>query len=150
MKKYNNSNKKPKKNSGKNTSSAKAKSKNKTKANTPKVYTLEDNTEQLSPSNYNGGAVISFENNDTTTASNATTYYAEVDAAKKEEAYIEEPVITALPNKEELYSKYTEVEEETSTHPNNLLPKANTDGVNTMIIVAGALALIAFLALVLS
>jgi hypothetical protein len=148
MKKYNNSNKKPKKNGGKNTSSANRKSKNKTKANTSKVYTLEDNTEQLSPSSYNGGAVISFENNDTTTASNATTYYAEVDASKQETQ--PEPVITALPNKEELYSKYTETEEETSTHANNLLPKANNDGVKTMIIIAGAFALIAFLALVLS
>jgi hypothetical protein len=148
MKKYNNSNKKPKKTGGKNTSSANRKSKNKTKVNTSKVYTLEDNTEQLSPSSYNGGAVISFENNDTTTVSEATTYITTVDASKQENQ--PEAVITALPNKEELYSKYTETEEETSTHANNLLPKANTDGVNTMIIIAGAFALLAFLVLILS
>jgi hypothetical protein len=148
MKKYNNSNKKPKKNGGKNTSSANRKSKNKTKANTSKVYTLEDNTEQLSPSSYNGGAVISFENNDTTTVSEATTYITTVDASKQENQ--PETVITALPNKEELYSKYTETEEEASTHANNLLPKANTDGVNTMILIAGAFALLAFLVLILT
>ena len=147
MKKYNNSNKKPKKNGRKIQLPAKAKSKNKTKANTPKVYTLEDNTEQLSPSSYNGGAVISFENNDTTTVSEASTYITTVDASKQENQ--PEAVITALPNKEELYSKYTETEEETS-YNNSVVPKANNDGVKTMIIIAGALSLIAFLALVLS
>jgi hypothetical protein len=147
MKKYNNSNKKPKKTGGKNTSSANRKSKNKTKANTPKVYTLEDNTEQLSPSSYNGGAVISFENNDTTTVSEASTYITTVDASKQENQ--PETVITALPNKEELYSKYTETEEETS-YNNSVVPKANNDSVNTMILIAGAFALLAFLVLILT
>jgi len=147
MKKYNNSNKKPKKTGGKNTSSANRKSKNKTKANTPKVYTLEDNTEQLSPSSYNGGAVISFENNDTTTVSEASTYITTVDASKQESQ--PETVITALPNKEEVYSKYTETEEETS-YNNSVVPKANNDSVNTMILIAGAFALLAFLVLILT
>ena len=151
MKKYNNSNKKPKKSNGKTQSPSKGKSKTKTKTKEkqPKVYTLEDaNAEQLPFSNYNGGGVINFENNDTTTVSEATTYTITVDASKQET--YPEAVITSLPNKEELYSKYTETEEETSTHPNNLVPKANTDGVNTMIVIAGAFALLAFLALILS
>jgi hypothetical protein len=103
-------------------------------------------------SNYNGGAVFTLDDvknyNDTTTVSEASTYTITVDASKQETQ--PEAVITSLPNKEELYSKYTETEEETSTHPNNLVPKANNDGVKTMIIIAGALSLIAFLALVLS
>ncbi len=145
MKKYNNSNsnKKPKKNSGKNTSSAKAKS---------KKLKLKVKETGLPPSNYNGGGVFTLDDvknyNDTTTVSEASTYITTVDASKQESQL--EPVITALPNKEELYSKYTETEEETSTHANNLLPKANTDGVNTMIIIAGAFALLAFLVLILS
>ena len=133
--KNNNSNKKPKKTGRKVQLPAKAKSKKlklKVKETALPVYTLDD------VKNYN----------DTTTVSEATTYITTVDASKQETQ--PEAVITALPNKEELYSKYTEVEEETSTHANNLLPKANTDGVNTMIIIAGALALIAFLALILS
>jgi hypothetical protein len=140
MKKYNNSNKKPKKNGGKNTSSAKAKS---------KKLKLKTKETALPVSNYNGGAVFTLDqvNNDTTTASNATTYYAEVDASKQENQ--PEAVITALPNKEEIYSKYTETEEEAS-YNNSVVPKANNDGVKTMIIIAGAFALIAFLALVLS
>ena len=105
----------------------------------------------LPPSNYNGGAVFTLDDvknyNDTTTASSATTYYAEVDASKQETQ--PEAVITSLPNKEELYSKYTETEEEPS-YNNSVVPKANNDGVKTMIIIAGALSLIAFLALVLS
>jgi hypothetical protein len=135
--KNNNSNNKPKKNGRKIQLPAKSKSKTKLKLKVKETV--------LPASNYNGGAVISFENNDkdTTTVSEASTYTTTVDAANN-------TVITSLPNKEELYSKYTEVEEETSTHANNLLPKANTDGVNTMIIIAGALALIAFLALILS
>ena len=100
-------------------------------------------------SNYNGGAVFTIDQvnkeNDTTTVSEASTYTVSVNANN----YDSFPNITSLPNKEELYSKYTEVEEETSTHPNNLLPKANTDGVNTMIIIAGALALIAFVSFLL-
>ena len=130
-----NNNSKSKKNGRKIQLPAKAKSKKlklKTKETVLPVYTLDD------VKNYN----------DTTTASSATTYYAEVDASKQETH--PEAVITSLPNKEELYSKYTETEEETSTHPNNLVPKANNDGVKTMIIIAGALSLIAFLALVLS
>jgi hypothetical protein len=102
-------------------------------------------------SNYNGGAVFTLDevNNDkeTTTVSEASTYITTVDASKQESQ--PETVITSLPNKEELYSKYTETEEETS-YNNSVVPKANNDGVKTMIIIAGAFALIAFLALVLS
>ena len=90
----------------------------------------------LPPSNYNGGAVFTIDQvnkeNDTTTASSATTYYAEVDASKQETQ--PEAVITSLPNKEELYSKYTETEE--PSYNNSVVPKANNDGVKTMIIVA--------------
>ena len=135
-----NNNSKSKKNGRKIQLSAKAKS---------KKLKLKTKETALPISNYNGGAVYTLDsvNNDTTTASNATTYYAEVDASKQENQ--PEAVITALPNKEELYSKYTEVEEETS-YNNSIVPKANNDGVKTMIIIAGALSLIAFLALVLS
>ena len=152
MKKYNNSNKKPKKSNGKTQSPSKGKSKTKTKTKEkqPKVYTLEDaNAEQLPFSNYNGGGVINFENNDTTTVSEATTYTITVDASKQET--YPEAVITSLPNKEELYSKYTETEEEEqAAYNNSIVPKANNDGVNTMIVIAGAFALLAFLALILS
>ena len=100
----------------------------------------------LPPSNYNGGAVFTLDDvknyNDTTTVSEASTYTTTVDATNN-------TVITSLPNKEELYSKYTETEEEPS-YNNSVVPKANNDGVKTMIIIAGAFALIAFLALVLS
>ncbi len=135
-----NNNSKSKKNGRKIQLSAKAKS---------KKLKLKTKETALPISNYNGGAVYTLDavNNDTTTASNATTYYAEVDASKQENQ--PEAVITALPNKEELYSKYTEVEEEPS-YNNSVVPKANNDGVKTMIIIAGALSLIAFLALVLS
>ncbi len=138
-----NNNSKSKKNGRKIQLPAKAKS---------KKLKLKTKETVLPASTYNGGAVFTLDDvknyNDTTTVSEASTYTITVDASKQETQ--PEPVITSLPNKEELYSKYTEVEEETSTHANNLLPKANTDGVNTMIIVAGALALIAFLALILS
>jgi len=136
-----NNNSKSKKNGRKIQLSAKAKS---------KKLKLKTKETVLPISNYNGGAVYTLDsvNNDTTTASNATTYYAEVDASKQETQ--PEPVITALPNKEELYSKYTETEEEQTSYNNSVVPKANNDGVKTMIIIAGAFALIAFLALVLS
>jgi muramidase (phage lysozyme) len=103
----------------------------------------------LPPSNYNGGAVFTLDeinkSNDTYTVSEATTYITTVNAA-------DNTVVTSLPNKEELYSKYTEAEqiEEASNHPNTVVPKANNDGLNTVIIIAGAFALIAFLVLVLS
>ncbi len=138
MKNNNNRNNKPKKNGRKINLPAKPKSKNKTKVKVKEtiipahtsVYAIDDVNEY----------------NNTTTASNATTYKVNINASN----YDSFPSITGLPNKEELYSKYTEVEEETSTHPNNLVPKANNDGVNTMIIIAGALALVAFIALILS
>jgi len=142
MKKYNDSNKKPKKNGRKIQLPAKAKS---------KKLKLKVKETVLPISNYNGGAVYTLDEvnnqNDTTTVSEASTYITTVDASKQESQ--PETVITALPNKEELYSKYTETEEETS-YNNSVVPKANNDGVKTMIIVAGAFALIAFLALVLS
>ena len=139
--KNNNSNKKPKKTGRKAQLPANRKSKNKTKVK-----------ETVLPiSNYNGGAVFTLDEvnkeNDTTTVSEASTYITTVDASKQETQ--PEAVITALPNKEEVYSKYTETEEETS-YNNSVVPKANNDGVKTMIIIAGAFALIAFLALVLS
>jgi hypothetical protein len=142
MKKYNDSNKKPKKNGRKIQLPAKAKS---------KKLKLKVKETVLPISNYNGGAVYTLDEvnnqNDTTTVSEASTYITTVDASKQETQ--PETVITSLPNKEEVYSKYTETEEETS-YNNSLVPKANNDGVKTMIIVAGAFALIAFLALVLS
>jgi hypothetical protein len=103
-------------------------------------------------SNYTGGAVFTLDEvnkeNDTTTVSEASTYITTVDASKQETQ--PETVITSLPNKGEVYSKYTETEEEQTSYNNSVVPKANNDGVKTMIIVAGAFALIAFLALVLS
>ena len=141
--KNNNSNNKPKKNGRKIQLPAKGKS---------KKLKLKTKETVLPISNYNGGAVFTLDEvnkeNDTTTVSEASTYITTVDASKQENQ--PEAVITALPNKEELYSKYTETEEETSTHANNLLPKANTDGVNTMILIAGAFALLAFLVLILT
>ena len=135
MKNNNSINKKPKKSGRKIQLPAKAKSKNKLKLKVKEtalpVYTLDD------VKNYN----------DTTTVSEASTYTITVDASKQETH--PEAVITSLPNKEELYSKYTETEEET-IYNNSVVPKANNDGVKTMIIIAGAFALIAFLALVLS
>ncbi len=133
--KNNNSNNKPKKNGRKIQLPAKGKSKKlklKTKETVLPVYTID----QVNKSN-------------TTTGSTATTYTVNVDATNYDIVDNKEPVITALPNKEEIYSKYTETEEETS-YNNSVVPKANNDGVKTMIIVAGAFALIAFLALVLS
>ena len=143
MKKYNDSNKKPKKNGRKIQLPAKAKS---------KKLKLKVKETVLPISNYNGGAVFTLDEvnkeNDTTTVSEATTYITTVDASKQETQ--PEAVITSLPNKEELYSKYTDLEEEQTSYNNSVVPKANNDGVKTMIIVAGAFALIAFLALVLS
>jgi hypothetical protein len=143
MKKYNDSNKKPKKNGRKIQLPAKAKS---------KKLKLKVKETVLPISNYNGGAVFTLDEvnkeNDTTTVSEASTYITTVDASKQETQ--PEAVIPALPNKEELYSKYTETEEEQTSYNNSVVPKANNDGVKTMIIVAGAFALIAFLALVLS
>jgi hypothetical protein len=143
MKKYNDSNKKPKKNGRKIQLPAKAKS---------KKLKLKVKETVLPISNYNGGAVFTLDEvnkeNDTTTVSEASTYITTVDASKQETQ--PEAVITALPNKEKLYSKYTETEEEQTSYNNSVVPKANNDGVKTMIIVAGAFALIAFLALVLS
>ncbi len=140
--KNNNSNNKPKKNGRKIQLPAKGKS---------KKLKLKTKETVLPASAYNGGAVFTIDQvnkSNTTTASNATTYFAEVDASKQETR--PEPVITALPNKEEVYSKYTDFEEEEAAYNNSVVPKANNDGVKTMIIVAGALSLIAFLALVLS
>jgi hypothetical protein len=143
MKKYNDSNKKPKKNGRKIQLPAKAKS---------KKLKLKVKETVLPISNYNGGAVFTLDEvnkeNDTTTVSEASTYITTVDASKQETQ--PEAVIPALPNKKELYSKYTETEEEQTSYNNSVVPKANNDGVKTMIIVAGAFALIAFLALVLS
>jgi hypothetical protein len=143
MKKYNDSNKKPKKNGRKIQLPAKAKS---------KKLKLKVKETVLPISNYNGGAVFTLDEvnkeNDTTTVSEASTYITTVDASKQETQ--PETVITSLPNKEEVYSKYTETEEEQTSYNNSVVPKANNDGVKTMIIVAGAFALIAFLALVLS
>jgi len=137
MKNNNNSNNKPKKNGRKINLPAKSKSKNKTKVKVKEtiipahtsVYAIDDVNEH----------------NNTSTVSTATTHTVSVNASN----YDSFPSITALPNKEELYSKYTETEEETS-YNNSVVPKANNDGVKTMIIIAGAFALIAFLALVLS
>jgi len=129
-----NNNSKSKKNGRKIQLPAKAKSKKlklKTKETVLPVFTLDD------VKNYN----------DTTTVSEATTYTITVDASKQETQ--PEAVITSLPNKEELYSKYTDFEEE-AAYNNSVVPKANNDGVKTMIIIAGAFALLAFLALVLS
>lgn len=84
-------------------------------------------------------------NDDTTyTVSEASTYTTTVNVA-------DNTVITTLPNKEELYSKYTEAEQtEEPSYPNAVVPKANNDGLNTVIIIAGALAVIAFIALMIS
>jgi len=143
MKKYNDSNKKPKKNGRKIQLPAKAKS---------KKLKLKVKETVLPISNYTGGAVFTLDEvnkeNDTTTVSEASTYITTVDASKQETQ--PETVITSLPNKGEVYSKYTETEEEQTSYNNSVVPKANNDGVKTMIIVAGAFALIAFLALVLS
>jgi hypothetical protein len=151
-----NSNKKPKKNGRK----IQLPSNNK-----PKKLKLKVKETVLPASNYNGGGVISFKNDDnTTTGSTSITYTVNVDATnydpfednepttsspKKQETTLE-PFITSLPNKEEVYSKYTDFEEEEAAYNNSVVPKANNDGVKTMIIIAGALSLIAFLALVLS
>ena len=143
MKKYNDSNKKPKKNGRKIQLPAKAKS---------KKLKLKVKETVLPISNYTGGAIFTLDEvnnqNDTTTVSEASTYITTVDASKQETQ--PETVITSLPNKGEVYSKYTETEEEQTSYNNSVVPKANNDGVKTMIIVAGAFALIAFLALVLS
>jgi len=133
--KNNNSNNKPKKNGRKIQLPAKGKSKKlklKTKETVLPVYTID----QVNKSN-------------TTTGSTATTYTVNVDATNYDIVDNKETVITSLPNKEEIYSKYTDFEEE-AAYNNSVVPKANNDGVKTMIIVAGAFALIAFLALVLS
>ena len=142
MKKYNNSNKKPKKTGRKAQLPANRKS---------KKLKLKVKETVLPISNYTGGAVFTLDEvnkeNDTTTVSEASTYITTVDASKQENQ--PETVITALPNKEELYSKYTETEEETS-YNNSVVPKANNDSVNTMILIAGAFALLAFLVLILT
>jgi hypothetical protein len=141
--KNNNSNNKPKKNGRKIQLPAKGKS---------KKLKLKTKETVLPISNYNGGAVFTINEvnkSNTTTGSTATTYTVNVDATNYDIVDNKETVITSLPNKEELYSKYTDFEEE-AAYNNSVVPKANNDGVKTMIIVAGAFALIAFLALVLS
>jgi len=142
--KNNNSNNKPKKNGRKIQLPAKGKS---------KKLKLKTKETVLPASAYNGGAVFTINEvnkRNTTTGSTATTYTVNVDATNYDIVDNKEPVITSLPNKEEVYSKYTDFEEEEAAYNNSVVPKANNDGVKTMIIIAGALSLIAFLALVLS